>query len=68
MFRWLIDLMFICFITPICLMVACVRQSQNAVATTRVSISVLGPMFFTIDIHSRWLKWNSSIAWGYRGA
>ncbi|KAF5813506.1 hypothetical protein HanRHA438_Chr03g0110321 [Helianthus annuus] len=31
-----------------------VRQSQKAEAKTRVFISDLGPMFFTIEIHSRW--------------
>ncbi|KAJ0785214.1 hypothetical protein HanOQP8_Chr00c037g0730041 [Helianthus annuus] len=31
-----------------------VRQSQKAEATARVSISDLGLMFFTIEMHSRW--------------
>ncbi|KAF5809084.1 hypothetical protein HanXRQr2_Chr04g0153001 [Helianthus annuus] len=31
-----------------------VPQSQKAEATARVSISDLGPMFFTIEIHLRW--------------
>ncbi|KAF5809502.1 hypothetical protein HanRHA438_Chr04g0168111 [Helianthus annuus] len=56
--RWLIDLM--CYLFHYTNFMfnggvfVLVKQSQKAEAMARVSISDLGPIFFTIEIHSRW--------------